>query len=656
MIEMSIDKETVLTGDGAAAILNPPPSQNLAGRVKTLSPSSLAPVSIGAPFMANMVLAEVPANPALTEEAGHDEEVAETMQAKGNNKLLQAKNGIQSQAGSQKLGKRRYSMSAGFKHPGFSKRRRRANSECDPVLPSKFLLGGNIFDPLNLNSLLDEEVNRALNAETPKSSPLPSKSREPVEILIPRDITDPLNLSGKGGNANGGVLVSPLKKRRHRNRHHGGSGGHLEPADSEKAKGAEEEGALFPARHLAEEVVEESPRPYELNTTINCRDEVVPPILPRRRSTNSAPQIGSSNSTAQPSKHRKRRRTVSRSERLSITPTPTNKQLSLDRGRSQTFHTPIVGGTAGSHLEANHHASVQKNQRKLRRQFHYGTYSRCYGYRTPTLNVDPRLAAFRPEWFRGKKVLDIGCNVGHMTLAIAKNWSPAHILGLDIDGGVVHAARQNLRHFLSELQKQEVRQDGDAEEKHGEVEMLRTFPVSFRLCRGPIAAPPLLPPAPGVFPNNVSFMKGNYMPDSDEVVMSQCAEYDVIVCLNVARWVQLNWGDVGLQRLFRRVYAQLNPGGAFILQPQPWSSYSKRKRLTETTHRNYNSIRLKPDQFSSYLTAEVGFTSYELISTTRSCPKGLQRPIYLFHKGPASSRKSSTRRGSDTQEEERETM
>lgn len=523
MIEMSIEKETVLTGDGAAAVLSPPPSQSLAGRVKALSPSSLAPVSIGTPFMANMVLAEVPANPALTEEAEHDEEVAKTMQAKGNNKLLQAKNGIQSQAGPHKLGKRRYSMNVGFKHPSFSKRRRRANSECDPVLPSNFLLGGNIFDPLNLNSLLDEEVNRALNAETPKSSPLPSKSREPVEILIPRDITDPLNLSGKGGNANRGVLVSPLKRRRHRNRHHGGSGGHLEPSDSEKAKSADEEGTLFPTHHLVEEIVEESPRPYELNTTINCRDEVVPPILPRRRSTNSASQAGSSNSTAQLSKHRKRRRTISRSDRLSITPTPTNKQLHVDRGRSQTFHTPVVDGTTGSHLEINHHVS-QKNQRKPRRDFHYGTYSRYYGYRTPTLNVDPRLAVFQPEWFRGKKVLDIGCNVGHVTLAIAKNWSPAYILGLDIDSGVIHAARQNLRHFLSELQKQEVREDADTEEKPQEVETLQTFPISFRLCRGPIAAPPLLPPALGVFPNNVSFMK-----------VSVCAWRDtsLIMCLDI---------------------------------------------------------------------------------------------------------------------------
>ena len=42
------------------------------------------------------------------------------------------------------------------------------------VLPSKFLLGGNINDPLNLNSLSDEQIARVVNAVTPESSPLPT--------------------------------------------------------------------------------------------------------------------------------------------------------------------------------------------------------------------------------------------------------------------------------------------------------------------------------------------------------------------------------------------------------------------------------------------------------------------------------------------------
>ena len=66
---------------------------------------------------------------------------------------------------------------------------------------------------------------RVTNQETPKCSPLPSRGGDPVEILVPRDITDPLNLKGDGGakGEGAGVLLSPLKsRRRHRNRGGGG--------------------------------------------------------------------------------------------------------------------------------------------------------------------------------------------------------------------------------------------------------------------------------------------------------------------------------------------------------------------------------------------------------------------------------------------------
>lgn len=85
----------------------------------------------------------------------------------------------------------------------------------------------------------------------------------------------------------------------------------------------------------------------------------------------------------------------------------------------------------------------------------------------------------------------------------------------------------------------------------------------------------------------------------------------------------------------------------------------------ENISRNYHSIRLKPDQFSSYLTTEVGFTSFEYLGAPKcsirgksliwqnkwmhyvthhcilisfsiflSIATGFQRPIYLFHKWP----------------------
>lgn len=62
------------------------------------------------------------------------------------------------------------------------------------MLPNKFLHGGNIADPLNLNSMSDEKVNRALNAVTPSSSPLPPRNTV-VDVVVPNDITDPLGLN-----------------------------------------------------------------------------------------------------------------------------------------------------------------------------------------------------------------------------------------------------------------------------------------------------------------------------------------------------------------------------------------------------------------------------------------------------------------------------
>lgn len=457
---------------------------------------------------------------------------------------LQIKTALQSQVDAQpqqKLSKRRYSVNVGFKHPGLGKRRRRANSECDPVLPTNFLLGGNIFDPLNLNSLLDDEVNKALNAQTPKSSPLPVKNRDPVEILIPKDITDPLNLNGSSGDAAAGVFVSPVKnRRRHRNRHHGavpaGLAVQLDPSEGEKSKvseGAVSATSFSPvgssgaaAAVSAEsasllQAVEESPRPYELNTSINCRDEVVPPILPRRRSHPSSsssapqPQPRPAGSAVPPSKHRKRRRTNSRSDRLSITPTPSAKQTIAEEAHGQAFHTPVAGGFPSAIRR------IQQNRRRPRRNFQYGTCSRYYGYHTPALNTDPRLAVFRPQWFHGKKVLDVGCNTGHIALAIARHWSPARILGVDIEEELVHAARQNLRHFLSELcgQEKSARSKTDASGETGEglaplmklqlerVQALRRFPLSFTRCRGPIASPPIMPHVPGLFPSNIFFLQ-----------------------------------------------------------------------------------------------------------------------------------------------------
>ncbi|XP_048090685.1 7SK snRNA methylphosphate capping enzyme-like [Alosa alosa] len=303
--------------------------------------------------------------------------------------------------------------------------------------------------------------------------------------------------------------------------------------------------------------------------------------------------------------------------------------------------------------------TVRKQQQPKKKKFEYGNYSQYYGYRYLGLNDDPRLRAFRREWFQGRTVLDIGCNAGHVTLFIAKHWKPSRIVGMDIDGGLIYTARQNIKHYLSDTQAKEDNdsiKDADpaggevsgnsvnAQVKEAEIEnnsgSQQEGQSTPRMSGNPSASVPLPhTPSnpPGNFPENVCFVRGNYVLESDQLLVTQREEYNVILCLSVTKWIHLNWGDAGLKRLFRRVYKHLLPGGLFILEPQPWDSYNRRRKLTDSISKNYASIQLKPDMFASYLTSEVGFGGYKLIGTPKSSSQGFERPIYVFHKDNAPS-------------------
>jgi len=48
-----------------------------------------------------------------------------------------------------------------------------------------------------------------------------------------------------------------------------------------------------------------------------------------------------------------------------------------------------------------------------------------------------------------KDVLDVGCNVGHLTLLIARDFEPRKIVGVDIDEELIKVARTNVRHYAT---------------------------------------------------------------------------------------------------------------------------------------------------------------------------------------------------------------
>ncbi|XP_067128540.1 probable RNA methyltransferase Y17G7B.18 [Centruroides vittatus] len=481
-------------------------------------------------------------------------------------------------------GKRRHTFS-GEKFP--PKKRYRGNTI---VPPTKFLLGGNINDPLNLESLADEEVNKRVNQVTPYSSPIPTpKYRTQVEVLIPTNINDPLNLNtGEDIEFN---LVSPKSKKNRRNR-------------SRKKEATEVVEDKVEDVPVAEEKEKEVELPIK-TTTEDLKnlhiptskseervvDKIVSPVVPQ----------------GSPSKFPRRyHRSISRENVEGVKTATTKSQRKRHKQRKKQ--------------------PDQVKYREKDEQFRYGNYNRYYGYRNQH-GEDPRLKCMKKKWFEGKDVLDIGCNVGHFTLEIAKNLGPKKIIGLDIDPALIKVARKNVRHYIS-------------------TQMLgnEVFPVSMAVCYGPVARTtlPFGSKQPVSFPNNIFFVQGNYVLESDEFLEMQRPEFDTILCLSLTKWIHLNWGDEGVKRVFRRMYAQLRPGGRMILEAQPWPSYVRKKKLTETTFKNYLSIQMRPEQFNEYLLSkEVGFSTCELIDAPAHPSKGFCRPIYLFTKGVTSPREES---------------
>jgi len=185
---------------------------------------------------------------------------------------------------------------------------------------------------------------------------------------------------------------------------------------------------------------------------------------------------------------------------------------------------------------------------KKRSVYIFGNYRRYYEYRNNN-SPDPRLDALysRLDLFKNKRLLDIGCNNGFITVEIAKRFGVRYITGFDIDDQFIKEANSGIKSV-----KKRFHWTNPARQNHE-------------------------------FPYNITFRDGNYVLRDDILLEMETPQFDTILCLSVTKWIHLNFGDNGLKQAFRRMYAQLVEGGALILEAQPFDSYKRRKTLTVST-------------------------------------------------------------------------
>ncbi|KAG8269366.1 hypothetical protein J6590_004660 [Homalodisca vitripennis] len=421
------------------------------------------------------------------------------------------------------------------------------------IPPTKFLLGGNINDPLNLNSLQDEEINRAMNAVTPKSSPLPTPRHRKgeIEVIIPPDITDPLNLiAGDDDATYEAMLTSPVKrtqkrqkKSKKRKNHRSSSGAGSGKEDSIEGAKLDEPDPLLAVAQTSETSAEASSKNETETAASTSKEPQAPP--PQKKKSDGA------NKRANLRKMELKDHKADLDKIVSpVIPQP-GAWNDRHRFRPPPQRTPQINK-----------AKATPKFKESNSRFQYGNYNRYYGYRNPNAAPDMRLKVLEKQkhLFAGKDVLDIGCNTGHLTLAIARDFGPNKVVGLDIDRSLIDIARVNIKHYVNCGKKD------------------KYFPVSMPIVYGPIDVPGASPGK--AFPNNVSFVVGNYVLENDVLVSMEQPQFDVILCLSITKWIQLNFGDAGLKRAFRRMYAQLRPGGVLILEAQSWGSYQRKKQLT----------------------------------------------------------------------------
>ena len=78
----------------------------------------------------------------------------------------------------------------------------------------------------------------------------------------------------------------------------------------------------------------------------------------------------------------------------------------------------------------------------------FGNYSNFYYNRYLENFKENMQNQISSIWFKDKICLDIGCNIGTLTMRLAQEYKPKMIIGIDIDYKLIKAALQNSKQFM----------------------------------------------------------------------------------------------------------------------------------------------------------------------------------------------------------------
>jgi 7SK snRNA methylphosphate capping enzyme len=183
---------------------------------------------------------------------------------------------------------------------------------------------------------------------------------------------------------------------------------------------------------------------------------------------------------------------------------------------------------------------------KLRHEAHrHGNYTSYYTFRSQNV-PDPRLTQLK-TFVQGRRILDLGCNAGKLTLELATHFAASQVVGVDLDTGLIASACKAKQTALSE----------------------------------------------GKDVENVTFEEFDFA-NTWPFQGTAAGQWDVIMLLSVVKWLHLNNSDAVLVELFRRLFKIVVPGGFLVLEPQDWANYKRAAKKCPSLRESFKKLELRP--------------------------------------------------------------